>query len=260
MLRKLFLTLFLVVFSGVAASAELTMPNEKKTLGKNVPDVRLMGSDGSSFSLKERMRGKPLILSLIYTKCTTTCLLITDSISDVVGKIGGLGEKYNVLTLSFDPADINPKRLDEFRKTWRLEREGWIVAGGEKEEVDKLLTAIDFGYIFDKATGEFLHPNLLVILTPDGRVSRYFYGVTYNDKDLKLSLLEARKGISKLSIAEGFLLRCFLFDPATMTYKTDWAFIMHIFGGVSFFLSVFIVLKGKKTLLSIRRLSTRFFS
>lgn len=260
MLRKLLLTLFLVVFSVVAASAELTMPNEKKTLGKSLPDVRLIDSNGRGLPLKEIIGGKPLILSLIYTKCTTTCLLITDSITDVVGKLGGLGDKYNVLTLSFDPADINPKRLDEFRRTWRLDREGWIVAGGEKEEVDKLLKAIDFGYIFDKATGEFLHPNLLVILTPDGRVSRYFYGVTYNDKDVKLSLLEAKKGVSKLSVAEGFLLRCFQFDPITMTYRTDWAFIMHIFGGVAFFLSVFIVLMGKKTLLSIRRLSARFFS
>jgi len=228
------------------------MPEERKSVGKRLPDVRLIDADGRSLSLIEIVDGKPLVISLIYTRCTTACLLITDSLIDVVDKIGGLGEKYNVLTLSFDPADT-PERLREYRDRFGLKRKGWIVAGGDKAEVERLLKAIDFQYILDKATGEFIHPNLLLVLTPDGRVSRYIYGVSYKERDLRLSLINAKKGISSLSIPEGILLRCYRFNPLTGNYETDWAFIIHLFGGVSFFLSVSIVLWRMRLLSFFKR-------
>ncbi|GAB4422874.1 MAG: SCO family protein [Thermodesulfovibrionales bacterium] len=228
------------------------MPEERNTIGRPVPDVRLVGAGGRSLSLMEVIGGKPLILSLIYTRCQTTCLLITDSLIEVVDKMGGLGEKYSVLTLSFDPADT-PESLEEFRRRYGLDRKGWFVAGGSNGELKRLLNAIDFQYILDKATGEFIHPNLLVILTPDGRVSRYIYGVSYKERDLRLSLLNAKKGISSLSIPEGILLRCYKFNPLTGTYETDWAFIMHMIGGGAFFFTVFAVLWGKKVILTLRK-------
>jgi len=249
---RTFFTIFFLLFFGLRASGENLMPEERSSLGKRVPDVRLIDADGRSLSLMDITEGKPLVLSLIYTRCTTACLLITDGLIDVVDKVGGLGEKYNVLTLSFDPADTT-ERLKGYRDRYGLVRKGWFVAGGDRGEVERLLKAIDFQYILDKATGEFIHPNLLVILTPDGRVSRYIYGVSYRERDLRLSLINAKKGISSLSVTEGILLRCYRFNPLTGNYETDWAFIMHLFGGISFFLSVFIALSRRRLLSFLKK-------
>jgi protein SCO1/2 len=244
-------------FAGFTASAEAfevpAMPNERLTLGKEVGDVRLVDSNGKEFSLRSYIDGKPLIISLIYTKCITACLLITDGFVDVVEKMGGLGADFKALTLSFDPDDTS-ERLSKYSQTWRLDRDGWIVAGGDKNEVAKLLTSLDFHYVFDSASGEFMHPNYLVLLTPGGKVSKYIYGVSYDAKTLKLSLLEAKKESSSLSVAEGFLLRCYKYDPITGTYSADWYFILEVISGLVFFTSMFLFLFARKIYLVVRKI------
>lgn len=238
-------------------SYDLPLPEQKETVGKTLPNVELKDSSGKALTLKEIIKNKPLILSLIYARCISSCLLITDNLKDTVSRIGGLGEDFNVLTLSFDPSDTT-ERLNEFKEKWGLELKGWFVAGGKEEELNKLLKAIDFQYSIDSSTGEFIHPNLLVIITPDGRISRYIYGVSYNDRDIKLSLINAKKGTTTITIAEGLLLRCYRYNPLKGTYETDWAFIMHLIGGGAFFLSVFIALWGKKVAILFRRVFKRF--
>lgn len=231
---RVFLALILYAFLTGPVWPNVLIPDQGETLGKNVPDVLLFDHSGKKISLREIINDKPIILSLIYTRCISSCLLITDNLKDTVEKIEGLGEKFNVLTLSFDPSDT-PGRLDEFRRKWGLEKKGWYIAGGDKDELQKLLKAIDFQYTFDSSTGEFIHPNLLVILTPDRRISRYIWGVSYSERDLKLSLINAKKGSSTITIAEGLLLRCYRYNSLKGTYETDWAFIMHLIGGGAFF-------------------------
>lgn len=251
---RLILTLLILFFMSVPLvfSSDILLPDQKETVGKTIPDTKLYDYSGKSFTLREIIANKPLILSLIYTRCTTACLLIVDNLKDTVEKIGDPGEWFNVLILSFDSTDT-PQMLDEFKKKWGIESKGWFVAGGEEKELRKILQAIDFHYSLDTSTGEFIHPNLLVVLTPDGKISRYIFGVSYSERDLKLHLINAKKGTSTFSIAEGLLLRCYKYNPLKGTYETDWAFIMHMIGGGAFFLSVFLFLWGKKVILVLRK-------
>ncbi|MBF0345176.1 MAG: SCO family protein [Nitrospirae bacterium] len=246
------LLLFVSLFEiGLADTKKLTSPNEKMTLGKEVPDVILMDSYGKERSLKDVIGNKPLIISLIYTRCQTACLVITDSLNEAVEKIGNVGKDFNILTLSFDSTDT-PEMLAKFRTMWGLEKPGWVVANGREKELEKLLKAIDFSYRLDEETGEFIHPNLLVILSPAGKISKYIYGVNYNARDLRLSMIEAKKGNSSASVTEGLLLWCYQYDPLTGTYKVDVAFILEVISGIAFLLFVLFVFFGKAVIATIR--------
>lgn len=239
------LFVFCLVVSGHAQETiELRMPDEKATLGKKLPEVKLFDAAGRQFSIKDIMDNKPLVISPIYTRCTTACFTITDSLREVVAKTGGLGKEFKVLSLSFDTRD-KPEDLEKFQKQWALDGETWVVASGEEGEIKKLLTALDFRYRYDKTTGEFLHPNLIVAITPDGRVSRYLNGVLPKERDLRLTVMEAKKGLSMLSPFDGFYLRCFTFDNATGTYRTDWKFIAETVLGGSTILTIFLFFFGR---------------
>lgn len=225
-------------------SSELRLPDEKKTLGKNVPNVKLFDSGGKTFFLKDIMDNKPLFISPIYTRCTTACFTITDTLRDVVEKTGGLGRDFNVMSLSFDARDTH-EDLEKFRKQWDLDGKTWVIASGEEAEVKKLLNSIDFRYIFDSGTNEFLHPNVTVALTPDGRISRYLHGAMPKERDMRLTVMEAKRGASLLGPLDGFYLRCFRFDNATGTFKTDWIFLGQIITGVITILTIFLAVFGR---------------
>ncbi|MCG6551580.1 MAG: SCO family protein [Candidatus Magnetominusculus sp. LBB02] len=243
---------FVVFVCGTCAGDDkLTSPNEKETLGKAVPNVKLFDSYGKDRTMSDIIGGKPLIMSIIYTRCETACIIITDGLTEVVKKMGDAGKDYNVLTLSFDPSDT-PERLAKFRTQWGLDGPGWVVASGEDADLKKLLSAIGFSYKLDKETGEFIHPNLLVILTPDGRISRYVYGVNYDDNNLKLSLLDAKRGTSTLSVMEGVLLWCYQYDPVTGSYRFDYAFLLEVISGLAFFISLLFFFFAKKVIACLR--------
>ncbi len=242
------LSLLVFFYIGSPACAEkpldVKMPDTKKTLGKYIPNVQFFDPKGRDFFLKDFIANKPLIISLIYTRCPTTCLIITDSLKDVVSEVGGLGKDFNVLSLSFDYRDT-PHDLGKFNKQWNLNGKFWKVASGNRKELKKFLEAVDFHYTFDSATGEFLHPNFLVILTPGGKISKYLYGVSPNANSLKMSILEAKKGSTSFTALDGFLLQCYAYDPATGTYKIDYSFILEIVMGSVTIITIFMVVWGK---------------
>ncbi|MBI4687765.1 MAG: SCO family protein [Nitrospirae bacterium] len=246
---KFFISIFISIFISVsivssAYAGDVAMPDEKLTLGKSIPNAKLFDSKGHEFFIKDITAGKPLVISFIYTRCLTACLVITDALNEVVTKAGGLGKDFKVLTLSFDPMDM-VHDLDKFKRQWRLNEESWIVAAGEKEEVKKILDAVQFRYVYDMASREFLHPNFIVILTPNGKISRYLYGVSPREKDFKLGIIEAKKGGTSFSVLDGFLLRCFRFDDATKSYKVDYGFLIHLVMGSITILTIFLVVWGK---------------
>ncbi len=247
----LLLSISLLAFSPVYAENklqnapfEIKMPDEKRTLATDVPNVRLFDSQGRDFFLKDFIAEKPLVVSLIYTRCITTCLTITDNLKGVVPKIGGLGEDFNILTLSFDPRDTTHD-LGKFRRQWKLNGTSWKVASGDESELKKFLETIDFHYSFDNITGEIIHPNFLVLLTPGGKISKYLYGVLPRENNLKLGIIEAKQGSSSFSALDGFLLQCYTYDPATGSYKLDYAFILEIVLGALTIFTIFAVVFGK---------------
>lgn len=249
---------FLVILAALPTYAidlsDLKMPNEKATAGTNVPNVRLFDSNGKTFNLKDIMDNKPLIISMIYTRCPSACSVVTGSLRSAVTGTNGLGKNFNVLSVSFDTRD-KPENLETFRKKYGFDGKTWRVASGEEEEIKKLVTALDFRYIYDPSSEEFMHPNFSVVLTPDGRISKYVYGMSPRARELRLSVLEAKKGSSSFSLADGFLLKCFRFNPATKTYNVDWAFLLNIFIGITSIIFMILFAFGRHILSLVKKMA-----
>ncbi|WP_457599754.1 SCO family protein [Hydrogenivirga sp.] len=168
-------------------------PNENRTLGTRVPDVVLMDSEGREFNLYS-MKGKPVILSPIYTNCTSACPIITESLKKTVGLFGKPGEDFYILSLTFDPKDTLSD-LKRFRKEHNLP-EGWkVVLVKDRSQLFRLLDAIDFRFA-TLPNRQFVHPNLIVFLDRDMFIRKYMYGVTFDRLEFANALRIARGEIA----------------------------------------------------------------
>ncbi len=215
------------------------LPDEKKTIGTYMPNIRLQDHEGKVYSLKDLSQGKVLIINPIYTKCSSACPVMTEELKKA---IKGLEEDVKVLSITFDPRD-SILDLKRFREVHSLPN-NWLVA--RSDEVDKLLKAIDYKYRYDERLKEFEHPNLYVVITPSGKISRYIYGVSPRLRDLRLSVLEAKKEDASLTPVESFWLRCFRYNIETGTYQIDWFFIFDVMGGLLTFIVVPLLVWGRQ--------------
>ncbi len=173
-----------------AVRAQMALPpDEKRTHGAQVPDVTLTGEDSTSFKLST-LAGKPVIVNPVFTTCEQTCPMITSNLRTALGEIGEPGVGYQVLTISFDPAD-GPAQLREYRKKLDLPA-GWKLAVASPEDRKAFLDAIDFNYEA-LPDGGFVHANVIAILTPTLNVSSYAHGVTYEANDLRAKLERATR-------------------------------------------------------------------
>jgi protein SCO1/2 len=179
----------LITLAAPLAFAQPTpAPDEARTIGQPVPNVRLTADDGHVFAL-DSLAGKPVVLSPIFTRCPHACQMITSSLRESLLAIDPPGDSYNVITLTFDPAD-SLEVLREFRHNHDLPP-AWIVARAEPAALDTLLGAIDFNYAPVAGGGGFLHANVVAILTPDLHISGYVRGIGYTEDEVRHALLSA---------------------------------------------------------------------
>lgn len=193
-----------VVFSVCAAHAQTPVhpPDLQKTRGTRVPNVELIAEDSTTFHLAI-LAGKPIIVSAIFTSCPQTCSYITTSLRDALAEIGEPGVGYQVLTVSFDPAD-GPSELRGYRKKLSLPP-GWRLAVATPDNLTALLDAIDFQYVaMDE--GGFAHANLITILDPEMKVSGYMHGVMYDAAELQKQLDAAARNTSLVRKARPLLI------------------------------------------------------
>ncbi|MEW6467690.1 MAG: SCO family protein [Bacteroidota bacterium] len=215
------------------------LPDEDKFLGKQVPDVQVTDQDGNRKSIRELLKGdKPIVISPVYTRCPSSCSIITGGLKGSVSELGTLGQDFSIITFSFDPND-SPDDLRTFQKRWNIDGKDWKVISSDEEGVKQLLASLDFQVDYDSAMNEYAHPNLVIVLTPSGKISRYVYGISPKPNDLRLSLLEAKKENTSLGLFEGIFLRCFRFDPGSRTYSAEWGFILQLMAGIIFFTIMF---------------------
>jgi protein SCO1/2 len=198
----------------------------EERLGNAVPlDVRLVGADGLPWTLGAAFDGRrPVVLALVYYDCPMLCGLILSGMAKAMRESGlVLGQDYQAVTISFDPEE--PPAMGAERRRGYLQSMGradqggdWPFAVGAAEATRAVADAVGFGYAKDPATGEWAHLAAIMVLTPDGKVSRYLYGVEFPPKDLKLALVEAAGGKVGTSI-DRFLLTCYRYDPASRRYQ-----------------------------------------
>lgn len=194
-------------------------------LGRQLPlELAFRDEQGRTVLLGSALReGRPVLLVMAYTRCGMLCPLVLHGLaSGVRGLATPPGEAYRVLTVSLDPRDT-PAEARKVAAELHAEAGlaagagGWAVWTGEEEEIRSLADALGFRYRYDRRSDQFAHPAVAFVLTPEGKISRYLYGVEFPPAVLEQSLAEARVGKSVSSL-ERVLLRCFHYVPALRRY------------------------------------------
>lgn len=166
---------------------------------------------------------KPVLLALVYYTCPMLCNLVLNGVSTGLRAISLTpGRDFEVVAVSFDPHDT--PEIAAAKKASYLQRyhrpdtaNGWHFLTGDEASIKALTSAVGFRYKLDPATGQYAHASAIMILTPDGKLSRYFYGVEYEPRDVRLGLVEASQ--DKIgSPVDQILLFCYHYDPATGKY------------------------------------------
>ena len=190
--------------------------------------------------------GKPVLLSLVYFECPMLCSLVMQGLVKGLNGSGlELGKDYQAVTISFNPKDTPQESsvyqtgyLQKLTSAKTAHAQDWLFLTGSEKAIHSVADAVGFKYRWDAQSKQFDHPAVAVVLTPDGRISRYLYGVDFPARDLKLALVEASGGKVGTSF-DHVLLECFRYDPATRRYGLYvWGFIR---GGA---LLVFLLLSG----------------
>lgn len=178
---------------------------------------------GRSVPLSSFFHGKPVILALVYYRCPMLCTQILNGLESSLKVVSfNPGRDFEVLAVSFDPKDT--PALAASKKQMYLRRygrpgtaNGWHFLTGDEANIHALTEAIGYHAKYDPATDQWAHASGIMIATPEGRLSRYFYGVEYAPRDLRLGLVEASE--SKIgSPVDQILLFCYHYDPATGKY------------------------------------------
>ena len=196
----------------------------EQRIGSRIPlDATFRDENGDTVKLQKYFRGKPVILSFAYYECPMLCGLALEGLA---GSLKGFsltaGSEFDVITISFDPREkpalAKAKKANYVDRYGREgAREGWHFLTGDEAEIREVTGAAGFRYQWDEKQQEFAHATGIVVLTPDGTISRYFFGIEYAPKELRLGLFEASQG-KVGSVVEQLLLLCYHYDPAVGKY------------------------------------------
>lgn len=213
--------------TGVVASnvpTQLKSVTFKQQLGQQLPlDARFTDETGRSVALGDFFGRRPVVLAFVYYQCPLLCTQVMNGISSALKALTFTpGKEFDVVLISFDPRDraetANAKKRAHL-KHWSTEdtANGWHFLTGEDASIRRATDAAGFTYTWDEPTQQFAHVSGVLTATPDGKLSRYFYGVEFSPRDLRLALVESSQG--KIgSLVEELLLYCFHYDPSTGRY------------------------------------------
>jgi len=211
---------------------EIMKIDEDKFLGVKVaPEYRLMDQEGRDFLLGDMLKGKPLIILLSYYRCDGICPTINKEFRAIVKKLKKvrLGKDFHVLSLSFDSND-NLERLKMFNNKLNISEgmdSGWTTAlFKNKEDIKKFTNSVGYQFFWSARDRIFLHPNVFIFLSPDGRVVRYLYGASIGKQDVALAINEAAFGKSGRSRVEDlkdlFLIACYSYNYKEGRYSINY--------------------------------------
>ncbi len=193
-------------------------------LDAQVPaELAFTDDSGRAVKLGDYFGKKPLILNLVYYNCTMLCGEALAGLSGSMKMIKfDAGNEYDVITVSFDPREtpqIAAAKKQEYLKRYGRPgaANGWHFLTGSADSINALTKAVGFQYQYDPKSNQYAHATAIMVLTPEGRISRYFYGVDFPPKDLRMGLVEASQ--NKIGNAvDQVLLYCYHYDPATGKY------------------------------------------
>ena len=193
-------------------------------LGDQLPlDLHFVDSEGNTVHLRDFFGEKPIVLSLVYFDCPMLCTQVINSLLRAMNVLSfGAGTEFDVLTISIDPGEtpeLAKAKKIEYLKNYRGREgsTGWHFLTGDQQQIDELAAAVGFRYEYDEPTDQYIHASGIMVLTPEGKLARYFYGIDYPPRDLRWGLVEAADGAIGNPIDQ-LLLLCYSYDPMTGKY------------------------------------------
>ena len=224
--------------------ADLSNVGVDQRLDQQIPlDLTFKDETGKTVKLGDYFQsGRPVILNLVYYTCPMLCG------EELAGEASALsvlrftpGKEYEAISVSFDP-DETPQDAAEKKKIYidrmnehleaKTSGDGWHFLTGQEPEIKKLADAVGFHYKRDPRTGQFIHAAAIMIVTPQGKIAQYYYGVEFSPKDVRLGLIEASR--NKIgNLVDQVVLYCFHYDPSTGRYGAIITNIMRLAGAAT---------------------------
>ncbi len=178
---------------------------------------------GQTVLLQQYFGAKPVILAFVYYECPMLCTQVLNGLLESLKTLSfDVGNQFEVVTVSFDPGETSAlaaaKKEIYLKQYGRAGAEpGWHFLTGDTTSIRQLTQAAGFRYKYDPATDQFAHASGIMVITPEGKIARYFYGIEYPARDLRLALVEASQNLIG-SLVDQVLLYCFHYDPAIGKY------------------------------------------
>jgi protein SCO1/2 len=215
---------WLMVILAALAPAELSNVGIDQRLNAQAPvELRFRDETGANVRLGDVFSGKPVLLVFAYCRCPMLCGLVLNGVMRSVRALSfDAGKQFQIVVVSFDPQDTPANAaakkqscVGQYRRSGA--DAGWHFLTGDEPAIRALTDAVGFRYAYDAEAGQFAHGSGVMVLTPGGKVSRYFYGIEYPTRDLKFGLIEAAQGQIG-SRVDQLMLLCYRYDPATGKY------------------------------------------
>jgi protein SCO1 len=218
-------------------------------------DLAFRDEDGQTVKLGHYFGQKPVVLALVYYDCPMLCTQVLNGMVTSFRVLPfQIGNEFEVVTISFDPRETpalasSKKKIyvDYLPEKMRSgANNGWHFLTGDEVSIKQITDAVGFRYHYDEATKQFAHASAIMVTTPQGKLSRYFYGIDYPARDLRLGLIESSQ--NKIgSPVDQLLLYCYHYDPATGKYGAAVMNVMRIGGVITVLaiLAMLLLLKGR---------------
>lgn len=258
-MKKLFLFLFLIIFATNLKGQEMVRSEVFKkdveigiveNLGDTIPmNIWFLNENSDTVTLGELIK-MPTILSFVYFDCPNLCSPLMDGIAEMISKLDlTLGKDFQIITISFNtkdtPEKAREKKINFVQKISKENQKYWIYLTGTQENITAITESIGYKY---KAQGlDFAHASAIYILSPQGKITRYLYGLSFLPFDVKMAIIEAQKGIARPTINR-ILEYCFAYNPSSHTYTLQ---VTRIIGSIIIFIALIVfisllVMKRKK--------------
>ena len=208
-------------------------------LNQQVPaDAIFRDESGREVKLGNYFGQRPVVLALVYFRCPKLCTLVLNGLTEAMRPLAlEVGRDFDVVTVSFDPQDT-PETAAEKKKNYLTiygrpdAAAGWHFLTGSEQQIRRVTQAVGYHYRYDPESRQFVHPAGIAILTPEGRIARYLFGIEYSPRDLRLALVEASKREIGTPI-DAVLLYCFHYDATTGKYNANVMALVRFGGGLS---------------------------
>ncbi len=211
----------------------------EQKLNEQIPlNLAFRDESGKPVKLGDYFGKRPVILSLVYYRCPMLC---SELLSGMEGALKALsfdvGKDFDVLTVSFDPRDTPEDATEKKASVLKHYKragaaEGWHFLTGSQESITALTNAVGFSYDYDAKSGQFAHSTAIMVVTPEGKLAQYYYGVEFPPRDLRLALVQASQ--NKIgTLADQVLLYCYHYDPQSGKYGVVINHIIQLGGGVT---------------------------